>query len=246
MLTPSQIGEACRDLCEYGVVAVQSEADAQQLYRELAAPESVLKPQPAPWNPGWWLLTLRAYASSTNGDGARQPPSTNGTAAPSGGSSAPSERREQRAQPVPRKPLRLRLMQRSGTSPIELLVVLATISSLLLVAVPRFGRALDRAAFAGLKSELKNLALQQEVQHVLFEGYTDDLAQLGFTPSPNLLLSIELLPADEPAPQAWVARATYRRLRSPGGCVIYAGDIEPPRTPLGRKALQPTVPTCDE
>jgi hypothetical protein len=74
---------------------------------------------------------------------------------------------------------------------------------------------------AWVKSDLKNLASQQEIYWSDNETYSADLQELGFVASDGVRLTVEA------GPDSWSARATHDALGNQMACAIYWGETPP-------------------
>jgi len=86
----------------------------------------------------------------------------------------------------------------------------------------------DRRYSVALRSDLKNLASQQEIYFSDFGVYSADLAALGLVPSRGVLLTIFA------SRDSWGARATHEALGEDRGCVLFVGEEAPAGLGLGR------------
>ena len=85
---------------------------------------------------------------------------------------------------------------------------------------------------AAIKSDLKNLASQQEIYFADSGVYTSDRQALGFVHSNGVELTIVA------SPERWTAFATHTALGEKEGCSIYVGA-----TPVQEwEAVQPGEP----
>ena len=107
-----------------------------------------------------------------------------------------------------------------GFTLIELLIVVVIIGILAAIAIPKFSATRERAYFAAMKSDLKNLATQQEIYYADFYTYTATQLDLGFVSSDGVNV---LVP--QATNQGWAATATHDALDAAAdGCSIYYGD----------------------
>ena len=81
----------------------------------------------------------------------------------------------------------------------------------------------QRAYYSVLKSDLKNLASQQEIYYADNYAYTDDDVALGFAASDDVSLII----ADASA-TGWNATVTHLWLESNEGCAVLYGTAGAP------------------
>jgi prepilin-type N-terminal cleavage/methylation domain-containing protein len=110
------------------------------------------------------------------------------------------------------------MRNQKGFTLIELLIVVVIIGILAAIAIPKFGATREKAYVAAMKSDLKNLASQQEIYYS--DGnysYTTSVANLGFAQSEGVTVTIGVANAT-----GWNATAAH------GGttqqCGIYYGD----------------------
>ncbi len=109
-----------------------------------------------------------------------------------------------------------------GFTLIELLIVLVIIGILAAIAVPQFSKAREKAYFAAMKADMRNLAAQQELYYASEYRYTSSLTELGFVASE----SVNVTPAASAS--GWSATATHDALGTAEGCAIYYGTATAP------------------
>ena len=107
--------------------------------------------------------------------------------------------------------------KRSGFTLIELLIVVVIIGILASIAIPKFTAVREKAFFAAMKSDLKNLANLQDVYYNDNYSYGNDLAALGLTPSEGVTITIS-----EASNTGWSASATHAGVPA-GACALYHG-----------------------
>jgi len=78
---------------------------------------------------------------------------------------------------------------RRGFTLIELLIVIVIIGILAAIAIPKFGATKERAYFAAMKSDLRNLITSQESYFAEHVTYTTNLGSL-FQASPGVTVTI--------------------------------------------------------
>ena len=108
-----------------------------------------------------------------------------------------------------------------GFTLIELLIVVVIIGILAAIAIPKFSATRERAYYAAMKSDLKNLASQQEIYYADYYTYSSVLADLGFTQSEGVTVTPSAVTAT-----GWAATATHSALTGANdGCAIYYGNV---------------------
>jgi prepilin-type N-terminal cleavage/methylation domain-containing protein len=113
---------------------------------------------------------------------------------------------------------------RQGFTLIELLIVVVIIGILAAIAIPKFSKTRERAYFSAMKSDLKNLAAEQEIYYsdpAHQYQYAPDLTALDFSPSSGVTISMSVRTA------GWEATATHQALDASRYCVYYWGDATP-------------------
>jgi prepilin-type N-terminal cleavage/methylation domain-containing protein len=105
-----------------------------------------------------------------------------------------------------------------GFTLIELLIVVVIIGILAAIAIPKFSSTRERAYFAAMKSDLKNLASQQEIYYADQFAYTNNTTSLGFISSSGVNPTITA------GVGGWSATATHAALAATEGCAIYYGN----------------------
>ena len=113
-----------------------------------------------------------------------------------------------------------------GFTLIELLIVVVIIGILAAIAIPKFSATREKAYFAAMKSDLKNLASQQEIYYSDNYAYTSDVAGLGFVESNGVNVTIGGV-----GTTGWNATATHDALTNTEGCEIYYGSAANPGGP---------------
>ncbi len=122
-----------------------------------------------------------------------------------------------------------------GFTLIELLIVVVIIGILAAIAIPKFSATREKAYFAAMKSDLKNLASQQEIYYSDNYSYSSSSGDLGFVQSDGVTVSITPVTTS-----TWAASATHAALGTAEGCAIFYGEFggtNPTMTPA-----QPTQP----
>jgi prepilin-type N-terminal cleavage/methylation domain-containing protein len=96
-----------------------------------------------------------------------------------------------------------------GFTLIELLIVVVIIGILAAIAIPKFASTREKAYVSTMKSDLRNLATQQEIYFADEYTYADDAtnADLGFTESEAVDVTINSADSN-----GWDATATHDAL----------------------------------
>ena len=109
------------------------------------------------------------------------------------------------------------MSDKKGFTLIELLIVVVIIGILAAIAIPKFSATREKAYFAAMKSDLKNLASQQEIYYSDEYSYTNNTTSLGFVASDAVNIAIAA------SSTGWSATATHDALATSQGCAIYYG-----------------------
>jgi prepilin-type N-terminal cleavage/methylation domain-containing protein len=117
------------------------------------------------------------------------------------------------------------MRDKKGFTLIELLIVVVIIGILAAMAIPKFSATREKAYFAAMKSDLKNLASQQEIYYSDAYSYTTVTSDLSFTSSSGVTV------ASAASSSGWSASAVHAALGSTEGCVIYYGTASSPSAP---------------
>ena len=110
------------------------------------------------------------------------------------------------------------MRDKKGFTLIELLIVVVIIGILAAIAIPKFSATREKAYFAAMKSDLKNLASQQEIYYSDEYSYTNNTTSLGFVTSDGVTATILA------ATDGWSGTSTHAALAGTEGCSIYYGD----------------------
>ncbi len=118
------------------------------------------------------------------------------------------------------------MRDRKGFTLIELLIVVVIIGILAAIAIPKFSATREKAYFAAMKSDLKNLASQQEIYYSDSYAYTSSATLLTFVTSQGVNATIT------PGTDGWSASVTHSALATTEGCAIYYGNGSAPPAPI--------------
>lgn len=110
------------------------------------------------------------------------------------------------------------MRDRDSFTLIELLIVVVIIEILASIAIPKFSSTREKAYFAAMKSDLKNLASQQEIYYSDTYEYTNVVVSLGHVSSSGVNSTII------GGTDGWSATATHAALAATDGCAIYYGN----------------------
>ncbi|HIF06226.1 MAG TPA: prepilin-type N-terminal cleavage/methylation domain-containing protein [Gemmatimonadetes bacterium] len=110
-----------------------------------------------------------------------------------------------------------------GLTLIELVIVVVIIGILAAIAIPKFFATREKAYFAAMKSDLKNLASQQEIYYSDEYQYSTSATNLGFVSSDGVTVAI-----GTGTSTGWAATAIHSALAASEGCGIYYGDATAP------------------
>jgi type IV pilus assembly protein PilA len=133
------------------------------------------------------------------------------------------------------------LKARQGFTLIELLIVVVIIGILAAIAIPKFSATRERAFVSSMKADLRNLATQQDIYYADTYEYTTSLADLEFSESEGVTVTVE-----DATSGGWSATATHDGLLDRTiGCAVYHGDVPVPTTLGGDSPANPGVIFCD-
>ena len=113
-----------------------------------------------------------------------------------------------------------------GFTLIELLIVVVIIGILAAIAVPKFSATRHKAYFAAMKSDLKNLASQQEIYYSDEYSYTNNTTSLGFVSTEGVNVTITA------TTDGWSGSNTHSGLATSEGCAIYYENATAPTAPV--------------
>ena len=124
--------------------------------------------------------------------------------------------------------------QRRGFTLIELLIVVVIIGILAAMAIPKFQSTKGKAYFAGMRSDLHNLATAQESYFYDHARYTTGLDSLQFQTSHGDSVAIV-----EATPSGWSATSSNPQ-SYPHFCALFLGSAAPvaPATASGVVSCQ--------
>ena len=130
------------------------------------------------------------------------------------------------------------MRDRKGFTLIELLIVVVIIGILAAIAIPKFSKTRERAYVSAMKSDLRNLANQQELYFGQYYAYSGDATALDWN------LSARVVNEGITASQTgWSATVSHPGMSTDPGdaCYIYFGSA----TAIGPSNLPPGVVGCD-
>ena len=110
---------------------------------------------------------------------------------------------------------------RQGFTLLELLIVVLVISILSALAIPRFQNTKGKAYVSSLKSDLRNVASQQEQYFTYNRTYANDLGLISITSSNGVTITIV-----EANGTGWSATSTHPSA-FPMLCAVYYGLAVP-------------------
>ncbi|MDH3455676.1 MAG: type II secretion system GspH family protein [Gemmatimonadota bacterium] len=121
--------------------------------------------------------------------------------------------------------------QNRGFTLIEVVIVMAVVGLLAALAIPRFAASKEKALLTSMKSDLRNLATQEEAYSIQHNAYTTSLPATLYTVSPGVTGPAITLTGD-----GWTAVLGHTATSKT--CAIFAGT-----TPLA-PAVDESVPMC--
>ena len=108
-----------------------------------------------------------------------------------------------------------------GFTLIELLIVTVILGILAAIAIPKFSAVREKAFVSTLKSDLKNLATQQDLYHTSQFSFSTSLAILQMVESEGVVISI-----NEANGVGWAATAVHAGLTAEQ-CGLFYGSANP-------------------
>ncbi len=114
----------------------------------------------------------------------------------------------------------LHAKRRRGFTLIELLIVVVIIGILASIAVSSFRTVKQKSYVSVLKSDLRNLAVAQEMYFEANRSYSQNLADIRFNPTRGVNLTLTATPT------GWEAIATHNGA-DPRVCSMFYGDMAP-------------------
>jgi type IV pilus assembly protein PilA len=127
---------------------------------------------------------------------------------------------------------------RAGFTLVELLMVMVIIGLLAVIAQAQFGRIRERAYMTAMRSDLRDMALRQELFWQRDYVYSEDPEELEFTPSAGVVVTINH--ADS---RGWGGTAQHVALGEDILCGVFFGEAPPDS---GEPATAPGTIACDE
>ena len=121
-----------------------------------------------------------------------------------------------------------------GFTLIELLIVVVIIGILAAIAIPKFSATREKAYVAAMKSDLKNLASQEEIYYSDNYSYTTNEANMGFVESDGVSVTVS-----EGDANGWGASATHTGTSKTCGVFYGAAAAVAPATVAGAITCDP-------
>lgn len=119
--------------------------------------------------------------------------------------------------------------RRAGFTLIEVLLVLGLMAIVATLIVPRFPAMKDRAYYAAMRNDLRNLAVQMEFNYDQFAVYpagattgAPNSTQVRFRPSPDVVTTWVTFTSPT-IPPGYTATATHARLPGNQSCTMSVG-----------------------
>ncbi len=122
-----------------------------------------------------------------------------------------------------------RSRRRTGFTLIELLIVVVIIGILAAIAIPKFQATKGKAYYAGMRSDLRNLATSEEGYFYDHATYTTFLDSVQLTPTNGNTVIVT-----QATPTGWSATSSNAQ-SYPHFCALFLGDAAPvaPATAAG-------------
>ena len=114
------------------------------------------------------------------------------------------------------------MRENKGFTLIELLIVVVIIGILASIAIPKFSSVREKAYYATMKADLKNLASQQEIYYHNSYAYTTVSTDLSFDISAGITVG------SAATSSGWSASVTHAAMGVSEGCVVYYGTAATP------------------
>jgi len=140
----------------------------------------------------------------------------------------------------------MRNTTRKGFTLIELLIVVVIIGILAAIAIPKFANTKEKAYFATMKGDLRNLVTAQEGYasdnagaYFAASGATVSAPVQGYAPSSGVTINAG---AADATVQGWWAEATHAQASKK--CAIWAGNSKPAAAPAYASTAS-GEPKCD-
>ena len=121
-----------------------------------------------------------------------------------------------------------------GFTLIELLIVVVIIGILAAIAIPKFSATREKAYFAAMKSDLKNLASQEEIFYSDNYSYSTSAAAMGFVSSDGVTMVI-----GEGDANGWGAAASHTGTTKACAAFYGAATAVAPATVAGAITCDP-------
>ena len=124
---------------------------------------------------------------------------------------------------------------------VRTMVTVLVLSMIVIAATPGIRCGREMAYGAAMKSDLKNLASQEEIYYSDHYAYTSSATDLAFTNSDGVEITVYA------TPKGWAAWATHAALGPSQGCALYYGESPVSREMIGEvTTTHPGVIVCTE
>ena len=114
------------------------------------------------------------------------------------------------------------MRENNGFTLIELLIVVVIIGILASIAIPKFSSVREKAYYATMKADLKNLASQQELYWQDAYSYTTVTADLDYSLSAGITIG------SAATSSGWSASVIHAGMGTGEGCVVFYGNASTP------------------